>query len=171
MLLEAIRKRRSIRKYSKKKVSEKKIKEIIKAGQFAPCGRNRKEWEFIVVQDKKILNKLSKFKEHAAGFIADANACLVVIGDKEKNDLWVENCVLAAGYMFLQAEALGISSCWINVHQTNQNPNAERDVRKILKVPDRFGVLCILPLGYSIEKLPAHSDKDFDRNKIHYNKF
>ena len=171
MVLEVIRKRRSIRKYSKKKIPSKIIEEIIKAGQFAPCGRNSKEWEFVVVKDKKLLDKLSRFKGHAAGFIADANACIVVMGDKKKNDLWVENCVLAAGYMFLQAEALGISTCWINVHQTNQNPNAERDVKKLLKVPDRFGVLCILPLGYPIEKLPPHSDKDFDKSKIHYNKF
>jgi len=171
MVLKVIKERRSIRKYSKKQIKEKYLKEILKAGQFAPNGRNIKEEKFIVVRDKILLEKLSKFKKSAADFLVNANAGIVVIGDRKKNDLWIENCSLAAGYMMLQAAALGIGSCWVEVRLSRHNPHAEEDIRKILNIPSNFGVLCILSLGYSREKIQKHTEKELDKNKIHYNKF
>lgn len=171
MVISAIRKRRSVREYSKKAISKKKLNEILKAGQFAPCGRNIKEWEFIVVKDKELLNKLSNFKSSGAKFLANANVAIVVVGNKEKNNLWIEDCSLAAGYMMLQATALGIGSCWIEVRKTRHNLKAERDVRKMLNIPANYGVLCIVALGYPKKKIRPHINDDFNKNKIHYEKF
>jgi len=171
MIINVIKKRRSVREYSKKTISEHKLNEILKAGQFAPCGRNLREWEFIVVRKKQMLKRLSKFKKSGAIFLANADAGIVILGDKEKSDLWIEDCSLVAGYMMLQAVALGIGSCWIQVRGTRHNPHAEEDVRKMLNIPNNFGVLCIIALGYPKEKFPPHKDNEFDKSKIHYEKF
>jgi nitroreductase len=171
MVIDVIRERRSVREYSRKRIGEYELNEILKAGQFAPCGRNLREWEFIVVRKKQMLKRLSKFKKSGANFLANADVGIVVLGDKEKNDLWIEDCSLAAGYMILQATALGIGSCWIQVRGTRHNPYAEEDVRKILNIPKNFGILCIIAFGYPKEKPHPHKDEEFDKNKIHYEKF
>ena len=82
-MLEAIKIRRSIRTYINKKVKEEKIEEIIRAAMQAPSSKGACPWEFVVVDDNEVLEKLSKC-QHRARHIKYANICIVVLGNKDK---------------------------------------------------------------------------------------
>ena len=72
MMLNLLRKRRSIRKFEDKKLEPWQIEELVKAALMAPSSRTRRPWEFIVVEDPELLNKLALCKEHSASFLAGA---------------------------------------------------------------------------------------------------
>ena len=81
VMLEAIKIRRSIRTYINKKVEEEKIEEILRAAMQAPSSKGACPWEFVVVDDNEVLEKLSKC-QHRARHIKDANICIVVLETK-----------------------------------------------------------------------------------------
>ena len=105
--------RRSIRKYTDKEISEEDIKSILKAGLLAPSSRNLHPVEMIVVRDKAMLDSLSRAKTAGAGMLREASRAIVVIGDHDRSDVWVEDCSIVMTYMLLKATALGLGSLWI----------------------------------------------------------
>lgn len=90
-LLEVMRKRRSIRKYTGEKIPEKAIDRILKAGLLSPSGRGVRPWEFIVVRDRDMLKEMSECRVGAAKMLEGADCAIVVLGDEEKTDVWVED--------------------------------------------------------------------------------
>jgi nitroreductase len=172
-LLNLLFKRRSIRKFLKKEVEEEKIKAILTSGLLAPSSRSRKPWEFIVVTDGEVLQKLAKCKEHSAGFLADAPLGIVVIADPETCDVWVEDCSIASIIMQLFAESLGLGSCWIQVRERffEQNKKAEDYVKHVLTIPDRYKVECIIAIGYPAESKKPYIEEDLAFNKVHYGRY
>ena len=112
-LLEMLQNRHSIRKYTDADISDKDLQTILQAGLLSASGRAARPWEFIVVRDKEMLQKMSESRVGAAKMLANANAAIVVIADESKTDVWVEDCSIAMSNMHLAASTLGIGSCWI----------------------------------------------------------
>ena len=108
-MLELLRKRRSIRKYQNKEVEKDKIEQLIKAALLSPSSRNICPWEFIVVNEKEKLIKLSQTKEHGSVFLKDASCAIVVLGDSAKSDVWIEDASIASIFTHLMAESLSLS--------------------------------------------------------------
>ena len=88
--LDILKKRKSIRKYTDEIVSEEMIEQIIEASKLAPSGRNKKPVKLIVVRDKETLEYLSNTRSHGSQLLAGANAAIVVTGDSELSDTWIE---------------------------------------------------------------------------------
>ena len=107
-ILEAMRRRRSVRKYTGEKVPEETLEKVLKAGLLSPSGRAVRPWEFIVVRDREMLEKMSGCRVGAAKMLAYADTAVVVIGDSEKQDVWTEDCSIAMAYMHLAADSLGL---------------------------------------------------------------
>lgn len=165
-MIDAIRNRRSIRNYTGEAVSDDHVEQILHSAMFAPSAWDRRPWHFIVVRDKETLRELS-LTQKWSDFVADSAVTIVVCGDKEVADLWVEDCSIAATYILLAAAALGLGSCWTAVKSSEREEgDPEAYVRHILGIPDRFGVLCMLPIGHPAEDLAWHSDSEFDHTKI-----
>lgn len=160
-MIEEIKKRRSIRKYQSKEVDKKDILEIIKAAQFAPNGRHKKAWEFIIVQDKNVKKKI--FETLDDDFILKAPVLIVPIMDAQKTDLFIQDLSLASGYIFLQAVSFGLGTVWKNI-----DPENAQIIKKILNIPENFLLINIIPLGYPDENIPEHNDNDFEPEKIHW---
>lgn len=162
--------RRSIRKYTGQKIERAKIDKLLTAGLLAPSSRGRKPWEFIVVDDPDLLLELAGAKAHGSVFLKEAPVGIVVIADSKVSDMCVEDTSIAATYMQLQAERLGLGSCWIQIRgrETEEGTCSEAYVRKCLGIPDNYMIESILSIGYSDEKKEPNSLEDIDAGKVHY---
>ena len=167
-MLEVIKNRRSIRTYLDKEVEEEKITEILKAAMQAPSSKNSSPWEFVVVDDKDLLNELSK-THHKSKQIKDAKICIVVTGNKErflKPGKWIHDLGACTQNILLECTNQGLASCWVGVHPKCKVINK---VRETLNLPENLTPYSLVPIGYSEEE-NVFIDK-FDENKIHRNKF
>lgn len=170
---ELIRKRRSIRKYTNQKIDEEAVKLILEAGLMAPTSKNKKPCHFIVVEDKKQLELLAKCKKGGCGFIADSALSVVVGADPLASDVWVEDASIAATFMQLQAEDLGLGSCWIQIRgrQTADGFDSEEYVRSIVGAPMPLQVLAIVTIGHKQEEKSPQDLETLGWEKVHIDKF
>lgn len=170
--------RRSGRKYTGNIVPADCIQQIMNAGLLAPSSRNLKSSELIAVNDPQMLNQLSHAKAAGGGMLKDAACGIVVIGDSERSDAWIEDCSITMTYMMLKATELGIANCWVQIRNRFSAPDsdgnaelASEKVRKLLQIPENFSVLAILSLGCPAENLIQHSFEEIDPSKIHIETF
>ncbi len=161
--------RRSIRRYTGEIISEKKLNQIVDAGLLAPSSRDRKSAEMILVTDPEMLGRLSEVKAGTASMLTEAAAAVVVIGDREKSDMWIEDCAAAMIQMHLQAFALGIGSCWVQCRgrKTADGRDSDEAVRELMHYPDRFSVEAILSIGMPDEKKSGYYLETLDRSRAH----
>lgn len=171
-MLKLFKNRRSIRKYKDIAVSTDYIKQIIEGALISPTSRNRKPIEFIIVEDKKLLEELISCKKAGTEALKSCPLAIVVLGNKDKSDVWVEDGSIASTFIMIQAEALGLSSCWIQIKDRESHLGKSEDiVRSLLNIPENFGVLNIITLGYKAENKTSYTNKDMDFTKIHRNIF
>lgn len=172
-LLDVMKKRHSIRNYSNEKVSDECINQILQAGMLSASGRNRKPWEFIVVKDHTLLEQMTACRVAGAQMLAGADAAIVVIGDVEKSDTWVEDCSIAMANMHLMAHSLNVGSCWIQGRNRDAKDgcSTEEFLRSMLHFPKNYQLLAMLSLGMPNEtKVPVELDT-LPYDKIHWNRY
>ena len=173
-LLEIMRTRRSVRKYTAQEISDEDVKKILSAALLAPSGHSKYPCEFIVVKNRETLDKMSHCRVNVAKMLETAFAAVVVIADKEKSDTIVEDCSVAMMNMELEAASLGIGNCWIQIRGRNDSADGstcEEYLRGILNFPEKFACQSILALGYP-EKMPRQRELDkLKFEKIHYENF
>lgn len=171
-MLELLKNRRSIRKYKDTPIEKDVLEKILKCALIAPSSKNKKPVEIIVVNDKETIFELEKCKNMGTLGLKTAPTAIAIIANKEVSDVWVEDASIVATIIQLEAEALGLGSCWIQMRERqSENGDSEVDVRKVLDIPDNYGVLCVLSIGYKNEEKKSYNDSDFNFSKIHYNKF
>jgi len=141
---EVIKNRRSIRKYSDKKVEDEKVMTILEAGRWAPSASNRQPWHFIVVRDKAMRKKLADAHPYGR-FMAESPVVIVVLGDPDKHPRYhLADPHNAVQNMLLAAYVEGLSTCWMGVRDTDIEP----EFRTILGVPNNLRVVCSISVGY-----------------------
>lgn len=171
-MLNLIMKRRSIRKFKDEKLTGEQIQELVNAGLLAPTSKNNKAVELIVVDDIDTILKLKDCRNMGTIGLQTAPCAIVVIGDSEKSDVWVEDASIAASYIQLRAEDIGLGSVWIQMrNRVSESDSSENEIRKLLNIPEKYGVLCILAIGYKDENKEAHTENDIEESREHYNKF
>ena len=112
-LLKIMAERRSVRKYTGEHIPDDKLTTVLQAGMLSASSKGLRPWEFIIVRDRDMLERMSGFRVGAADMLKDADAAIVVIGGHENADMWIEDCAIAMANMHLMADSLGIGSCWI----------------------------------------------------------
>ncbi|GAA0721288.1 nitroreductase family protein [Clostridium malenominatum] len=166
--MNAIFKRRSIRKYTGEKVSEELLKKLLEAAMAAPSAGNQQVWEFIVVRDRKVLEDITKVHPYAQ-MLKEAGAAIVVCADisREKyKNYWVQDCAAATENILIEAEYLGLGAVWLGVHPVEERV---RGIKDLFKLPKDVYPLSIISIGHPAEKKePANR---FDENKIHYDRW
>ncbi|MBE6068612.1 MAG: NAD(P)H nitroreductase [Clostridium lundense] len=172
-MLELLMKRRSIRKYKDMEVSKDKVDSLIKAALLAPSAKGTRPWEFIVVEGKETLEKLGKAKQHASGFISEAPLAIVVAADSTKTDVWIEDTSIASAIIQLEAEHLGLGSCWVQIRNRmhDEDSSAEKYVKEVLEIPENYVVESIISIGYIDEDKKPYAEEDLKYEKIHREKF
>ena len=172
-LLEIMQNRRSVRTYTGEKIPKEKLDQILQAGLLSPSGRNRKPWEFIVVQERETLEKLSHCRVGAAKMLENAGCAIVVFAYPEKTDVWVEDSSIVMSNMHLMADALGLGSCWIQgrLREAENGESTEDYCRQLLNVPGEYVLEAILSVGMIEEHPKAHNLDELELAKIHYETF
>jgi nitroreductase len=169
MFMSLIQKRRSIRKFLDKPVEAEKIDQLIEAALRAPSSRDLNPWEFVVVTDREVLEKLSKSKQHGSAFLRSAPLGICVCADPEKCDVWIEDASIASAFIHLAATSLRLGSCWIQIRNRmhNEKRSAQEYIVETLRIPAKMQVEAIIAIGYPAEQLPPHKKDELLFEKVH----
>lgn len=172
MIETLLRGRRTVRVFSERKPEEQTVRTILEGALMSPSSKGTKPWEFVVVTERERLNKLAVAKSNAHA-LETAPLAIVIVGDPEKTDVWVEDCAIAATHIYLGAEDLGLGSCWVQIRNRLHSPEspAEQYVRDVLEIPSSMAVACIIAIGYAAEEKPQHDPGRLPLEKIHRERF
>lgn len=172
-LLEMMQNRRSVRKYTGEPIGDEKLKEILQAGLLSASSRAFRPWEFLVVRDKEMLEKMASCRDGAANMLKWADAAIVVIADADKSDVWIEDCSIVMSNMHLMADSLGVGSCWIQgrLRITAEGGSTEDYLRELLGFPENLKLEAILSLGMPEKHAPAYELDSLETEKIHWEKY
>lgn len=167
-MLDVLYNRRSTRKFSNRPVGEETILQLLRAALHSPSSKNSQPWEFTVVEDPALLSKLSTAKPHGACLLKHAPVAIVVAGDKTKSDVWIEDCSIASIIIQLAAEALGLGSCWVQIHRRyhDDDQTANEFISELLNIPEHLEVLSVVGIGYKAADRPPLSEKELDWKKV-----
>ncbi len=172
-MIKLIQQRRSCRIYSDTPIENEKIEILKKAALWSPTSKNSRPWEFVFVDQPEKLEALSKCKPHGGSFVSKAPMAIVILADPAKSDVWIEDTSVAASYLQLIAEDLGLGSCWVQVRERNHESGekASEIVKDILSAPANLEVACIITIGYKGKERRPYSDEDLVVERIHKNTF
>lgn len=172
-LLGIMKKRRSVRNYAEREVTKEQLEQIVEAGLLSASGRSYRPWELIVVRDKEMLMKLSECREGAAKMLAGAGAAIVVLGNTEKSDTWIEDCSIVMSNMHLMADAMGLGSCWIQgrMRKCPDGRLTDEYVRELLGFQEELKLEAILSVGAIDEHPEGRVLGDEVYGKVHWEKF
>ncbi len=166
--MEAILSRRSIRKYTTRPVPETVVKELLAAAMAAPSAGNEQTWHFIVIDDRQILNEITKY-HHFAQMLKEAPCAIVVCGDAKLEmykGLWVQDCSAATENLLIAAQAKGLGAVWLGIYPIMKRIAATQE---LLGLPENVIPLCLIAIGYPAEeKLPANR---YNPSRVRYNRW
>jgi len=173
MLLDLLRKRRSIRQFTDQPVEKEKVDALVEAVLRSPSSRSLNPWEFIVVTDPEIKGRLAQAKPHGASFIKNAPLAVVVCADPAKCDVWVEDCSIATLILHLAAADIGLGSCWVQMRLRDHNEtlSAEQYIKDLLKIPAGMVVEAVVAVGYPKEEKAGHPESSLLRDRIHFDSY
>ena len=172
-MIDLLRTRRSIRKYTAEPVAAAARATLEEALLRAPSSRNRRPWEFVFVDDREKLEALARAKPHGASFLRGAALGIVICGDPAQCDVWVEDCSIAAFIAHAQAHALGLGSCWVQIRGRAHDDatSASAHVRQLLAIPEALEVLAIVGVGHPAESKEGWPEDKLARAKIWSNRY
>ena len=165
--------RRSHRKFTTEEIDADDVRLILRAGLMAPTSKSQRAWQFVVVDDRMDLEKLSDAKDLGGQFIKDAPLAIVVLGDPMQNDCWVEDGAIAAISMQYQAEDLGLGSCWVQMRGRGLSDGTTADtvIRGVLDIPENLNVLCIIAVGHKADERKAQNEDRLKWENVHIGKY
>lgn len=168
-----IKRRRSIRQFTDQLLTPEQVESILKAGLMSPSSKRKNPWEFIVIEDKEILNQLAGCKEHGAEFLKNCVLGIVVLANVMESDVWVEDASIASIYMQLQAEDLGLGSCWCQIRNrvTAEETESNECVRRLLDIPYQLDVLSIIGFGHKTQERKPFDEEKLQWEKVHIGKY
>lgn len=168
-----IKQRRSIRKFTDQPLSPEQVELILKAALMAPSSKRSNPWQFIVVEDKEMLQKLAVCKKNGAAFLESCQLAVVVLASGMLSDVWVEDASIASIYMQLQAEDLGLGSCWCQVRNRVREDETDSNeyVRRLLNIPYQLDVLSIIGFGHKGQERKPFDEAHLQWEKVHIGRF
>ena len=172
-MIEILRSRRSVRLFEGRSIETEKVEILKEALVRSPTSRSINPWEFVVIDDSKKINELSRCKPHGAGFLASAPLAVVILGDTILSDTCIEDCSIAAITLQYTAQSMDLKSCWCQVRLRvhSDGKNAEEYIRELLGIPEHYLVECIIGIGYPGEGKMPHKYDSLDWGKIHHGLF
>jgi len=151
--MDAIKTRKSVRKYLDKPVEDGKLSAVLEAGRLAPSASNRQEWRYVIVRDPETRKKIA---EAATGqtFVGEAPVIVVACAETDGHIMscgqpcYPIDVAISLDHMTLAATELGLGTCWIGAFDENK-------VKEILDIPEEIRVVELMPLGYPSDPSPV----------------
>lgn len=164
--IDGILTRRSIRKYTNKSIPDEVIKELLEAGVSAPSAGNQQPWQFIIIDNREVLDEASQVLPNGK-LLKDANKAILVCGDlnlETHKGYWPIDCSAATQNILLAAHAKGLGACWLGVY-----PREERveNLKKLFKTSEHIIPFSVISLGFPDEE--SKKVDRYDDSKIHKN--
>jgi nitroreductase len=161
-MLDLIKKRRSIRKYTNEPVSDADVKAMLEAAMAAPSASNSQPWEFVVVRREDLRQQLAKMKTWSY-MCAAAPVVFAMCASEGRSRHWVEDTSAATQNLLLAAAGLDLGAVWIAIYP---EPEYEAYVRNLLGIPEELRVLCLVAVGHPDETKPPRTQ--YDESRVHY---
>jgi nitroreductase len=166
----AIMTRHSIRAYSPHPVPEELIKILVAAGMAAPSAFNERSQEFIVINDRKVLDAIFNLNPKALQ-IKKATVAIMICGNQEREKFkgqgyWQLDGAVAAENILIAANAVGLGAVWTAIYPY---PDRMAAVKKLLNLPEQVIPLTIIPVGYPAEQKPPGNR--FEPSRLHQNRW
>jgi len=160
--IDAIRKRRSIRKYEEREVTEEQLTQVLEAARLAPSWKNQQPWRFLVIRDAAKRQAVADILEGnpARKGIAQAPVLIVVCADpalsgvENGKEYYMADIGIVMDHIMLEAADMGLGTVFVGWYD-------EDKMRQALGVPDQFRIVGMTPLGY-----PAKEPKPVPRKEL-----
>ena len=163
-LLDFLKSRRSIRRFKSEKPPLFLVLKVLDVARFAPSAKNSQPWEFIVVDDPNVKEKLARIHVGARP-LENAPMAIVVVSDKTRSPTsYLVDGANAVMYILLALHAVGLGGVWI---QTLRNI---KEIQEILSIPEEKIPVAIIALGYPDES-PKPKPRRPLEELVHYNKY
>ncbi|SCJ93373.1 FMN reductase [NAD(P)H] [uncultured Clostridium sp.] len=163
-----IEKRISIRKFNHKEIAKEDILKIVEAGMIAPSSRNNKPWQFIILDDKKLIEKVANFHKNWIT-LKEANKVIIVCGDLECDDRVLQvlmACSASTENILLKATELEIGSVWLGAYPDEMRLEA---LKEEFNIPSNIVPISVVALGYCDNR--NIRERKINSEKIHLNKW
>ena len=148
---ELLKVRRSMRKFTDEELTQEEVVTLMKAALMSPTSK----------------------RTNASQFIADAPLAIVVTADPLVSDVWIEDASIASIIIQLQAEDMGLGSCWVQVRErfTASGMPSDEYVREVLDIPLQLQVLSVVAIGHKGMERKPFSEEHLQWEKVHINKY
>ena len=163
---EAIRARRSIRKYKKGVIiPREKVEKMLEAAMMAPSARNTRPWEFVVVENKELMKGLMECQPYTS-MLTTASLAIIICGRPDLqanqcNEFWPQDCGAAIENLLIQAVALDYGTCWCGCYPVEERVAKLQDLLDVDSIP-----LAIIAVGEPDEAPAARGF--FDKERVTY---
>jgi len=171
MILEAINNRRSIRKFKPTPITKEQTRLLLEAAMLSPSACNTRPWRFIAITNREMLDKIAESHAHAR-MLAAAPLAIVVVAlpatqEGNMNGLpfgfYPQDCGAATQNIMLQAEAMGLGTCWCGVYPKGEKMAA---LAQLLEIPKGELAFCVIAVGEKDEE-PAQRGK-YEEDKVEW---
>lgn len=160
----------SVRRFKDEPISDQQLTALLHAAMSAPSGVNKQPWEFIVVDNRELLNRLADALPYAK-MLAHSPLAIVVCGNKARmldgadNNLWEQDCSAVSENLLLAAHAIGLGGVWTCLY-----PHADRmeSVVKILNIGPDMIPFNIIPIGRP--ETDAKAINKWNAERVHFNR-
>ncbi|MCD7802333.1 MAG: nitroreductase family protein [Clostridiales bacterium] len=168
-LTEGVLSRRSIRRYTKKHISREDLHTILRAGMTGPSCANTRDWKFIVVRDREMLNRMADANGRPAEPLRRCDVGILILGDLERafppaKEYWVIDGAIAGQNMVLAAQGLGIGSVWLGTWPQMDRVEAQKE---LFSLPDTVVPHSIIAFGYPAEERTGEHP-DYEESQVTY---
>jgi len=168
--MNAILERRSVRKYLDRPVEPEKLDQLLRAAMQSPSAGNMRPWEFLVIQDRESLLKLSKMSTYATP-AETAPLAIVLLGNKKRMrpevDYFPQDMGAASENMLLEAVDLGLGAVWLGVYPLEDRV---RFLRELFSIPEHLEPFNVIVAGYPAEENANHFIDRYNAWRVHYEK-
>jgi len=167
--MEAIYRRRSIRKYKTDAVEKEKVEAILKAASYAPSSNNRQPWVFIVCDERRVIDSIRATHPYSS-MLDEAPLAIVVCADLSVyppgsvSDIYKIDCAAATQNLLLEAYELGLGTCWLGV---SPYPDRMAGIGRLFNLPPNIVAHSVVAVGYPDEAKEGSRKEP----EVHYNKF
>jgi len=166
--LEAIFTRRSIRSYTGQPVAPEHVELLLRAAMAAPSAGNQQAWEFVVVDDRHVLDAIPTVHPYAA-MCSEAALVIAVCADVTREryqGFWIQDCCAATQNLLLAAHDLGLGAVWLGI---DPGGDRSRAIADLLQLPPAVQPLSLVAVGHP--RQTREPEDRFQPARIHHNRF
>ena len=167
--MKIIDERRSVRKYTDKKIEAEKIDRMLRAAMQAPSATNQQPWEFLVIDDKETIVKLADFSQYAKMLPGAPLAMVILEKQGMRAPRFTEQDLGACVQnLMLQAVEDGLGTVWMGVGKGSER---ETFLTEMFNLPETVKPFAVLAIGYPADENANRFVDRYDETRVHYNKY